>query len=303
MENQIVSEGDASGASFENVPPNLLHSDHLRLTSKLLKKQRDWRQSVLSGEIWQRDPTAQNIAGEAGGYRVLSDGYEYGGYLKPTILCDETHTRAANEKIVADLAFELNLWFAPVVLYRRDAQECPSEEHRCCVSLVMYPVHSEMLEFLHASSTAAQADMADKMREASPNLALDIFVGRTERTNPRNVILGTFSEDEIVGSLVFLDNADTMNCGHAWEGTGWRQYISLPVPKALRENLDRPALAKKATEISKLSSQTICEIVSRIPDDYMTSENKEVVLRGLLGRRKLIESFVAKFAAGPGAMQ
>src|SRR5580698_7819989 len=97
-----------------------------------------WRQEVCSTHQWQPDAAGVLAPGEAGGYRVRCDGFPFGAYLKPTKVCDANTPRSANEKIVADLAADLDFDVPPVLLHRRNG--CPAgEETHCCVSLILYP--------------------------------------------------------------------------------------------------------------------------------------------------------------------
>jgi len=256
---------------------------------------RSWRTDLFTAEAWQNDPGATFNPGEAGGYRVLTASAPYGAYLKPTRVCDDDNPRAANEKIVADLAFELGFSVPPVLLYRRPAPPA-GEETRCCLSLVMYPEQYEwgLLWDISGLSVPVRAIIRGSISRYSDTLALDLLIGQTDRNNARNVILGVDGMDLADSAFLFLDHAYTLNYGNRWSGVGWQNIDMVPIPQLFRDSLTGGRVREGAGKIAALSDETVAGIVQRIPDDYMTATHKNIVIAGLIGRKARIPDFVAR---------
>src|SRR5262249_12810016 len=145
-------------------------------------------------------------------------------YLKPTKACPDNHPRAANEKIVADLAVELNIAVPPTCLFR--VPNCPAGvESRACISLTLGP---EFWEWSHLKELDTVANgLGHRLARAalspySGGIALDALIGNTDRNNERNAM---FVADRVPGyalSFFYLDHANSLNMGDRWQNDGWR---------------------------------------------------------------------------------
>jgi hypothetical protein len=260
---------------------------------ELSEIRKQWRQDLCSEHPWQPDLTVVLAPGEAGGYRVRCDGFPYGAYLKPTRLCDANTPRSANEKIVADLATDLDFDVPPVLLHRRSG--CPpGEEFHCCVSLILY---SEMFQWgliwnFATMAPAIRGIVSTSLARYSGNVALDIWIGQTDRNNSGNVIFGITPQSKAEGGFVFLDHSFTLNNGNRWAGGGWQKMEMIPLPQAFRESLDKHVVLEACNRIATLSDDSVSKVVSRIPDGFMCDEHKNVVIAGLNGRKLLLREFV-----------
>jgi len=167
---------------------------------------RQWRQEVHSTHQWQPDAMAVLAPGEAGGYRVRCDGLPFEAYLKPTKL-DPAMPRSANEKIVSDLATDLQFDVPPVLLHERCG--CPAgEETHCCVLLILYPeLHQWGLIWniwnLPNMEAVIRGIVGASLAQYSGNVALDIWIGQTDRANDRNVIFGIDPQNRAESGFVY----------------------------------------------------------------------------------------------------
>lgn len=251
-----------------------------------------WRNELFSVDAWMIDPATAINPGEAGGYRVRGTA-PFGAYLKPTRLCSEDTPRAANEKIVADLAYELGLSVPPVLLYRRPGVAA-GEETRCCLSLIMYPEQYEwgLIFGITTMPPPVPQIIRASISRYSETLALDLWIGQTDRNNARNVILGVDPDDQTDMAFLFLDHAYTLNHGNRWAAAGRDRIEMVPIPQVFRDSIFKPRLVQGADRIAALPDETIRAVVSRIPDDYMTAAHKGVVLDGLVSRQPGLPEFV-----------
>lgn len=193
-------------------------------TAVLAEIRRQWRRDVFSSHAWRKDTTAPLAPGEAGGFRVQCDGVPYGAYLKPTHICDLNAPRSANEKIVADLGTDLAFSIPPALLYRRtDAP--PGEESRCCVSLILYAEQHNwgLIKNLASMEPVVRDIIAASLARYSGTVALDVWIGQTDRNNDRNVIFGVNPRNRSESGFVFLDHAYALNNGNRWGERGGRR--------------------------------------------------------------------------------
>jgi len=62
--------------------------------------------------------------------------------------------------------------------------------------------------------------------------------------------------------------------------------------------IDSSTLGGILDQIENVSDETISGVVNRIPDDYLVPEQREVILRGLIGRRALVRGLLAQASLG-----
>lgn len=241
------------------------------------------------------DPAVASRPGEAGGYRVNGGETPFGAYLIPTRLCDHNSPRAANEKIVADLAHELGFSVPPVLLHRR-AGVLRGEETRCCLSLVMYPEQYEwgLIFGITGMPPPIPQIIRTSMTRYSETLALDLWIGQTDQKNANSVILGVDPANQADTAFLFHDHVFALNHGNRWAGAERGRIEMVPLPQIFRDAISKPRLREGAMRVAELPDETISAIVSRIPDDYMTMAHREIVLAGLIGRKPGLLDFVKR---------
>jgi hypothetical protein len=264
------------------------------LPAALTPLRQQWRKEVSSEHKWVVDQASPIQSGEAGGYRVISPDPLI-GYLKPTRVCDENSPRAANEKIVSDLAFDLNFSVPPVLLYRRTAAP-PGEETRCCVSLVIYPAHYPwgMIWEIATYPQVVQEIVRASIARYSVTFALDLLIGQTDRNNANNAVFGADPVNPANSGFLFLDHAFSLNHGDRWADDKWRNIDMVPVPELFRSTMDKGLVIHGSEQVAALSDELIAGIVSRIPEDYMSRRQQQTVIRALNGRKRLLRDFVGR---------
>jgi hypothetical protein len=257
---------------------------------------KDWRSRPISPLSWK---PCQNQAGvvesEARGCYAEADGFPRRVYMKPIeALRDEaTHARAAREKIAADLAFDLGLPVPPVQLtmYQMTKGMIPAG-----VSLVMYPVQWswDQVKTAEVKPTVHGAALAKVLGACSPMLAFDTWVKQTDHhDHPHNIIWGYDPEDLPDSRVVFLDYANSMGYDKSWRTGGWAHVVEALFPPLLLKYLDKKALAGAVRSIAEYPEASIREIVTRNPESHLSKEQQDLILEGLVGRRKLVEGALA----------
>jgi hypothetical protein len=262
------------------------------LPAMLRPLRQQWRRDVFSEHVWTIDQASQVPAGEAGGFRVISP-EALTAYLKPTRLCDENTPRAANEKIVSDLAFDLDFNVPPVLLYRRTSVPT-GEETKCCVSLVIYPSHYPwgMIWDISSLPPVVQEIVRGSIAAYSDTFALDLLIGQTDRNNFNNVVFGADSANPVNSGLLFIDHAFSLNHGNRWAEDNWRNIDMVLIPDLFRRCLDKRLVLLGSERIAALPDQTITDIVSRIPEDYISGNQQRTIITALNGRKQLLREFV-----------
>jgi len=254
-----------------------------------------WTMEVFNGLRWFPNRNVPCEPGEAGGFFVSAQNFPFSAYLKPTKL--DGRPRAAYEKIVSDLAYKIGVLVPPVLLYkRRDAPR--GEEINTCVSLVSFPVIVpwRVLEEIKAF------DHLDEVKEALGRyvgiVALDTYVGNDEdRTNLKNIVYGSESEKET--DLISLDFSNALNYEGKWNDnrSGAACFPKMPERIVDAAKLNRRIVDATVTNIENLEECFINHIVNRIPDEFLDSAEKQVILNGLMVRRALVRRILADHLA------
>lgn len=270
-----------------------------------------WRREAVSPWRWRLCDSQAGVVdgykeGEAGGLFVTCDEVPRRAYLKPTRRERGPFTnRAAREKIVADLAWDLGVNVPPVLLFRREGMT-GDRESLCSVSLVMCKRQFPWLTVKRLIVDAADDDaraliMKDLPIAAARAMALDAWVMQFDHNDhPHNIVMGISGPDQ--ASLIFLDYA--LSLGHAWTHTeafksiGWRRWnddekgwlAAVPTlfPPHLVRFLHRDELWATVEKIESFPEDVIRDVVGRIPSDYLTDLERDTLVKGLIERRSVI---------------
>ncbi|HEX3477231.1 MAG TPA: hypothetical protein VHT91_19550 [Kofleriaceae bacterium] len=273
---------------------------------------RSWREQVFLDCRWTVCPNQSGVLGyvaegEAGGRFVVADRWpERRAYMKPRRRDpDPRRARAAREKICADLAHDVGCRVPPVVLSRREGEPF-DEERACCVSLVMYPRQypwEQIKRFLQAGPPGTEILRERLPVAAAEGFAFDTWVGQTDHADhhPHNIVFGYVLGTDpklppLEAEYVFLDFAMALGWGGLWEGDGARTMGAAPFPPGMIDAIDMIALGGMLDRIESITDATIADIVNRIPDDYLSAAQREVITSGLRTRRALVRGLVASAA-------
>ncbi len=253
----------------------------------------DWRSRAMSILQWERCPNqAGLVEGEAGGYFVQADGFPRRGYLKPVRPHSDAATvsRAAREKIAADLAHDLGLPVPPVQLVQLD--DAPDGcEKAVAVSLIMYPVqHSwSLINQIDLSENPTGLAIARVLSECSPMLVFDTWVDQTDHADhPHNIVWGYDRKNLSDSKIIFLDFAFSMGFRGSWANGDWRNIRIAGFPRKMKEVLRPDDISSTVQKISDMDDSNIYEIVTRIPPSHLDDSQKEVIIEGLCGRKTLL---------------
>ena len=271
-----------------------------------------WREQVISPWSWRRCPNQAGALAlapraEAGGFFAVCE--SLGGcraYLKPLRQANyEGQVRAAREKIVADLAHDLNILVPPVLLYERD--HTPSGEERfVCLSRVLFARQwswQQVKQLIVASSNdeVTAIIMTALSNDPARALALDAWVSQPDHNDhPHNIVFGYDPKAVQEGRFVFLDYAWSLGYHYsrppfAWNNDGWRDVQCPPFPPHMLRFLNRQRLNKTVEQIESMDNQTIEQIVNRIPVTFLPEDQRHMIVTGLLGRKTLVRQAVRQY--------
>jgi hypothetical protein len=136
------------------------------------------------------------------------------------------------------------------------------------------------------------------LAKSSGVVALDAYIGNTDRDNHRNAIFGMDKRHPAEDTFMFLDHANSLNYGNRWKNIGWDTVEFPPIYAPMSNALDLSLVAVMIARIEALPDNELERIVLRIPDDFMNAEHRQVVLAGLLGRRALVRDTLHKRLGG-----
>lgn len=257
-----------------------------------------WRRELFSDTEWRLDTYRSPAAGALSGVWLKAcPEAPYGAYLKPTTYSFDAPV-AAKEKIAADLAFDVGVIVAPVLLYD-SGHRFGAVQNECCVSLV---THAEVVPWAlfwpdaETDSLIGTAIRGAAAERVSSLLVFDLWIDNRDRNNAGNVIFGIDRKYPGRSGFVGLDHSNSMGVGRSWSANRWQALTLPPFPDALMPALDRSVMLRVAERIGFLSDGHVSECVQRIPDRYLPRDERSEILDGLLGRKKVIQAFVSQSA-------
>ncbi len=257
-----------------------------------------WRRELFSGTEWQLDTYRSPAAGALSGVWLKAcPEAPYGAYMKPTTYHFEAPV-AAKEKIAADLAFDVGVFVAPVLLYD-SSYRFGAVQNECCVSLVTHAEVAPWVLFWEdagADSLIGAAIRGAAAERVSSLLVFDLWIDNRDRNNAGNVVYGVDRKYPGRSGFVGLDHSNSMGVGRSWSAKRWQALTFPPFPDALRQAFDQSVMIRVAERIATLPDWRVSECVQRIPDLYLRSNERSELLDGLLGRKKVIQAFVSQNA-------
>jgi hypothetical protein len=255
---------------------------------------RKWRVDLFSTHEWELDIHASPTAGALSGVWLKPrPDAPFGAYMKPTTYAC-SFPAAAKEKIAADLAYDLGVVVAPVLLYDSDFK-FGAVQRECCVSLRTHaetPPWGFLWSSVLASSPMAAALRGAAAERVSSLATFDLWIDNRDRKNTGNVIYGEDREFPSRSGFVGLDHSLSMGIEDSWQGGDWKVMTAVPFPEELRPVLDKSVMLRVAERIADLPDDTVTRCVTRIPGTYLDHERRNVLTAGLLGRKNLVKAFV-----------
>lgn len=246
--------------------------------------------------------------GEAGGLYVTCDAVPRRVYLKPRKRDrGPFKSRAAREKIVADLACDLGVMVPPVLLFvRHDAPQ--GEETLCCVSLVLYRQQFAWHQIKRWVDEPSENEkivdliMRDLPVSAARALVLNAWVMQSEHDDhPHNIVFGLDGDGG--PHFIYLDYA--LALGHrfvddpGFRAVGWRRWddeegwkapVTVPFPPLMLRHVSRAEVEAALSRVEDFPEDHVQAVVGRIPGDYLDDRERDILTAGLVGRRRLIRA-------------
>lgn len=257
---------------------------------------RQWRDELYSEDEWVAHPDDFD-SGEAKGFRVTGGGAPHGAYLKPTRTNDKT-PRSANEKICADLGNDAGAPLPPALLHVREPPE--GEESHVVLSLVLADRVWRYRDIKKLPDPPWDL-VEPALRESSDAIAFDTWIGHQDRANEGNLVFFQRPKEEGYHAA-YIDYSYTLNHGRKWHGPGVAK-ASLPgLLSRARDNADPERIYAGVERIEGMDDAAIRDVVSRIPDDFMSSEERDLIADALVERKGQIRSAIAaKYPEPAGA--
>jgi hypothetical protein len=214
--------------------------------------------------------------------------------------------RAAREKVVADLAYDLGVSVPPVLLYDRGASMSGDEERHVCVSRVMFPGQMawhqvKQLVVMAQTDRVTVAVMAALPAASAMALALDTWVGQPDHNDhPHNIVFGYVPSATPNGQFIFLDYAWSLGyhqgkAPFGWDGDGWKATECTPFPPHMLRFLSKQILLKTIEKIEEMDNKNVSEIVGRIPAPFLPEPQARTILAGLLGRKNMVRQILNQY--------
>ena len=181
---------------------------------------------MFSRHLWVLNRRAGNPGGwlDAVWLDPIADVAPHGAVFKPT--CGRCkHPAAAREKIASDLAYDLGIPAAPVLLCDSGGR-FGAQQEECCVSMVTHPKTppwSAVFSAPFIASPAGQLLRASASRPMSQIAAFDLWIENPDRDNAANLVLGEDPSDAAATTFYAFDHDLAMGgSANSWKDDGWQ---------------------------------------------------------------------------------
>jgi hypothetical protein len=234
-----------------------------------------WSANVTTQDQWQ--DLGQFGASESKPFRVQNG--QLLGLAKPGEKKGDGIARAAHEKIVSDLAFLLRLPVPPVILWDRGAT--PKERFVAISAWAFSPVMS----WSQAASLLREKHKSEGSEVIWAMLAFEAWISAQDRKGD-HVLVNVLKADDSL-QLAFIDYAYSLSM--SWPGPNAVMAppsMYVPVPR------NESAVRSMTDSILRIGDETITQLVSRVPVDYLPLEKGKIIIANLLSRRDGLRSIL-----------
>jgi hypothetical protein len=248
-----------------------------------------WSQYAVAPIIWAMDPSTQALPGAEGGFWVTSPPWR--GYAKPLAVNSanpKQRPTAACEKIASDLAYELELPVPPVTLFERTNVPAGQARHHC-VSAPPFPTLHRW-DVTRANRSIMGAIRACAAPAMSAMVAFDTWLECEDHKNhPGNLLVTTGAGATPEIHLAWIDYAASLT--NAWRVRGCESSYAAPMYDPAVE-ADIATMSETIDAIRAIPDDTIQRIVARIPDTFLSQNDRYLIVRGLRYRRDHLRSIL-----------
>jgi hypothetical protein len=201
--------------------------------------------------------------------------------VKPGEKKTDDKPRAALEKIASDIAFELGLSVAPVILWDRANIPGNQEQYVCLVAWAFEPAFT----WEEAETGLGTADRNKAARDISAIWPFETWIAAQDRGG-KHLLVGLPNAAD-VPQTANIDYAFSML--DVWGNNpdhpdvvkpGW----CAPIPP------DRAAIMEVITRIENMRETTLRKIIDDIPEGFLQKPKKEVIIANLLNRQRKIRT-------------
>ncbi|MBI5112800.1 MAG: hypothetical protein HZA68_12595 [Rhodovulum sp.] len=244
---------------------------YLQFGNEIRELAEDWVTQVESASTWE---LGIRLDGEAGAHEAVNEA-GIRAVAKPSTYLSDGEIRASHEKIAADLAHHVGVPVPPVCLWTNQ------KTGRCySISAWAFP---ECLTWIGAKQLGILS--ADFIRAARPIITVGMvfhtWIGNID-PHGGNVLVDARCS-ELTPKLAFIDHAFSMS--KTWRderaalqkaGTDYCGSITIaPV-----------AAADITARIQSLDPGIINNIVNRVPENYLPTRAKNIIIANLVRRRR-----------------
>ncbi|NHN84538.1 hypothetical protein GOB93_07755 [Acetobacter musti] len=232
------------------------------------------------------DPVHKLEEGVEGGFWVKDP--PLSGYAKPRKL-ERLHVNspiAATEKIASDLAYELDLPVPPVTLFSRESYP-KTEMGQHAVSL---PPFSEVLTWKQICANPVLNGIARSCSQGAMSaiLPFDTWLHCHDHYDHGGNLLVSILNEKTC-NFAFIDYSWSL--AFSWKLANYKEnYVAPCYDPATTPDLK--VLESTIQAIETLDDAKIDQIVSRIPGDFLTLEDRQLILDGLMYRKQNLRSII-----------
>lgn len=237
-----------------------------------------WSTSVLTTDTWT--PTGKEWNTNSAPILVANQN-NLQGVAKPGKPRPDSILRAANEKIVSDLAYVLTLPVPPVILW--DRGEGFAGERYCAISAWAF---QHALEWPHVQPRLSGTQLQIAAHISGAMKAFDTWVAASDRKND-HVLVSDDGDPNSLG-LAYIDYAFSLT--YEWSGNAGAPAE----PRGHWPNVgpDGSAIVETVKLIESLEDKRITEVVERLPITFLPEAARATVSANLITRRQQLRGWL-----------
>lgn len=252
-------------------------------------RREDWFKEVLADGPWELSPGPVPGAGHQRSRLATHPVRHIRVYMKPGFPNPDIPPYfLALERIAAHLAYILEMNVPPVQL------GCHPQDSKTavCFSLEAGPVRYDWRKVEADSPSGIQAKAYRLIPQFAPTIALDIWIQALDRKEEHLL----YAEDEEGRSLGIysLDYSLSMIYNPSWQHETFDDPYTGHV-QSLCSKLSREPVLEGVKRIQALNWRDIQGIVEEIPKPFLKDPERNLVLKGLKERQKMVDKLVKEW--------
>lgn len=126
--------------------------------------------------------------------------------------------------------------------------------------------------------------------------AFDTWLDNEDRANDGNLLVNKNTDDGKPTCFAYIDYSYSM--AKLWRGGKYTNIVPRPIFPTDAKDANVEIISRAISRIESLSETAIREIVNRVPDDFLSPADRDLIIEGLLHRQTRIRPVLRAIYGG-----